>query len=86
LRLLIFTLYTKVWEGNMLSQETLEAYRRMTPGERLKMTLSAMRESLPYLLRGSDDVVRRRFALIRQENDMRNQAMLSKLAATERES
>jgi hypothetical protein len=42
----------------MLSRETLEAYRRMTPSERLMLTLRAMRESLPYLLRGSDDVVK----------------------------
>jgi hypothetical protein len=68
----------------MLSPETLEAYRRMTPGERLTLTLSAMRESLPYLLRGSEIVVTRRFALIRQENDERNRHMLSRLAAAER--
>ncbi|MFL5244271.1 MAG: hypothetical protein ACJ8FY_19375 [Gemmataceae bacterium] len=70
----------------MLSQKTLEAYRRMTPGQRLTLTLNAMRESLPYLLRGTEDVVKRRFARIRQENDERNQALLTKLAAAERES
>jgi hypothetical protein len=68
----------------MLSRETVEAYRRMTPGERLGLTLRAMRESLPYLLRGEGDVVRRLFVLIRQENELRNQAMLTKLAAMER--
>jgi hypothetical protein len=68
----------------MLSRETLDAYRRMTPGERLTLTLGAMRESLPYLLRGSGAVVSRRFALIRLENDQRNRQMLTRLAAVER--
>jgi hypothetical protein len=56
----------------MLSRDTIEAYRRMTPGQRLALTLRAMRESLPYPLRGPEVVVRRRFALIRRENDARN--------------
>lgn len=34
----------------MLSTETLEAYRRMTPSQRLALSIEAMRESLPYLL------------------------------------
>jgi hypothetical protein len=65
----------------MLSQEALDAYRRMTPGERLTLTLRAIRESTPYLLYGSDEVVSRRFELIRRENDERNRAMLTRLAA-----
>lgn len=56
----------------------------MTPGERLRLTLRAMRESLPYLLRGSEEVVRRRFERIRQENDERNKAMLTRLAAAQK--
>jgi hypothetical protein len=55
----------------------------MTPGERLGLTLQAMRESLPYLLYGPEDVVRRRFERIRQENDARNRAMLTRLAEAE---
>jgi hypothetical protein len=53
----------------MLSRETIEAYRRMTPGQRLTLTLRAIRESWPYLLYGSKEVVDRRFELIRREND-----------------
>ncbi len=68
----------------MLSRESLEAYRRMTPGERLTLTLRAMRESLPYLLHGPDDVVQRRFELIRRENDARNRQMLTRLAEASR--
>ena len=36
----------------MLSQETLDAYRRMTPGERLAIAFGMMRENTPYLLAG----------------------------------
>jgi hypothetical protein len=65
----------------MLSQETLDAYRRMTPGERLAITFSMMRENTPYLLAGRADVVDRRFELIRRENDLRNARILAALAA-----
>jgi hypothetical protein len=67
----------------MLSRETLEAYRRMTPSERLALTLQAMREAQSYLLRGSEEVVRRRFELIRRENEARNRHMLTALARAE---
>lgn len=65
----------------MLSRETLEAYRRMTPGERLELTFQAMRESMAFLLQGAPDVVDRKFELIRRENDARNRNMLERLAA-----
>jgi hypothetical protein len=67
----------------MLSREALEAYRRMTGGERLALTLQAMRESTPYLLAGPAEVVDRRFELIRRENDLGNRRMLERLAAAE---
>jgi hypothetical protein len=63
----------------MLNRETVEMYRRMTPSERLVLTLRAIRESMPYLLRGPKEVVDRRFELIRRENDARNRAMLEAL-------
>lgn len=65
----------------MLSPETLEAYRRMSPDERLQLTLCAMRESLPYLLQGPPEIVDRKFERIRRENDLRNHRMLARLAA-----
>lgn len=68
----------------MLSPETLAAYRRMTPSERLTLTLQAIRESQPYLLRGTNDVIDRRFELLRRENDERNRRLLEGLAAAER--
>jgi hypothetical protein len=68
----------------MLSRENLEAYRRMTPDERLALSLKAMDEAWPYLLSGPRDLVERRFAAIRRENDARNLAMLTKLAEASR--
>lgn len=64
----------------MLSRETLEHYRRMTPSERLRLTLDMIDESLPYLFRGTPEEVDRRFELLRQENDERNRRMLEALA------
>jgi hypothetical protein len=59
----------------MLSEETLERYRKMTIGERLELTFKAMRENTPYIFMGEPDVVDRRFELIRRENDLRNRNM-----------
>ena len=53
------------------------------PSERMVLTLRAIRESMPYLLIGSPEVVDRRFALLRKDNDERNRLMLEKLALAE---
>ncbi len=66
----------------MLSQEQLEAYRRMTPGERLRLTLDMCRDSTRFLLMGSPEQVERKFALLRRENDLRNENMLRALAGS----
>lgn len=66
----------------MLSDETLERYRKMTVSERLAMTLQMMRRDWPYLLAGPEDVVRRKFELINRENDARNKNILKALART----
>ena len=66
----------------MLSPETLESYRRMTNSERLRLTLKMIRENTPYLLRGSRQVVARRFELLRRQNDARNQSMLTAICRT----
>ncbi len=65
----------------MLSQETLDAYRRMTPGERLAIALEMTQADLPALLEGTPSVVDRRFELIRRENDLRNARILAARAA-----
>lgn len=61
----------------MRSRETLEAYRQMSPGERLALTFTMIRENTPYLLAGKPDVVDRRFQLLNRENDLRNAGMLA---------
>jgi hypothetical protein len=65
----------------MLSRETLETYRRMTPGERLELTFAMMRENTPYLLAGKPETVDRRFELLRRDNDRRNDRILAALRA-----
>jgi len=66
----------------MLSPETLERYRRMTFGERLKLTCEMMERDWPALVSGSPEVVAKKFALLRRQNDERNQAMLEGIART----
>ena len=67
----------------MLSRETLERYKRMTPSERLELTLRMIEESIPALLEGPPDVVDRRFELLRRQNDERNRRMLEGIARSQ---
>jgi hypothetical protein len=64
----------------MLSKETVEQYRRMTPSQRLALTLRSMRENWPYMFKGTPEQIDRRFELLRRENDLRNQGMLEAIA------
>jgi hypothetical protein len=66
----------------MLSPETLEHYRRMTTAERFELTLQLIEENFPALFEGPEDVVDRRFELLRRENDLRNRNMLTAIART----
>ena len=66
----------------MLSRETLERYRRMTPSERLRLTLEMIRENTPRLFRGTEAEIERRFEILRRQNDARNRNMLEALART----
>jgi len=68
----------------MLSQETLDGYRRMTPGERLAIALKMTQANLPALLEGTPSVVARRFELLRRENDLRNEAIRRAISLTRR--
>jgi hypothetical protein len=68
----------------MLSPETLERYRKMTPGERLALALRLTEESTPYLFAGTPEQVERRFQLLRQQNDERNRRMLEGISRTRR--
>jgi hypothetical protein len=69
----------------MLSKETLETYRRMTPGERLELTFEMIRENTHYLLAGRPEVVDLRFELLRRDNDLRNTRILTALRAMKQE-
>lgn len=69
----------------MLGRESLDEIRRMSLDEKLAMTLRMIRESAPLLLRGPPEVVRRRFELLRRENDLRNQRMLQAIARTRKD-
>lgn len=64
----------------MLSKETLERYRRMTPGQRLALSLHAIDENEEALLNGKKEVVDRRFELLDRENRLRNENLLCGLA------
>ena len=64
----------------MLSPETLEQYRRMTPSERLAQTILSMEGIDRALLAGTAQQVDRKFQLLRRENDLRNINMLTAIA------
>jgi hypothetical protein len=66
----------------MFSRETLEAYRRMTPGQRLEIALEMMRGNLERMFVGTPDMVDRRFELLRRQNDERNRRLLTAIART----
>jgi hypothetical protein len=66
----------------MLSQETLDEYRRMTPSERLQLALRMTQENLPALVAGRPEDTARRFAILQRENDLRNANMLRAIAKT----
>ncbi|XZE20379.1 hypothetical protein SH449x_000247 [Pirellulaceae bacterium SH449] len=66
----------------MLSPETLESYRRMKPGERLRLTLDLCDSAWPAMLQGKTDIIERRFQRLREENESRNQAICKALYST----
>jgi hypothetical protein len=68
----------------MLSREKLEEYRRMTAGQRLALAFQLTDEATPYLFMGTPDQVKRRFELLRRQNDERNQRILEGIARTMR--
>jgi hypothetical protein len=67
----------------MLSAETLESYRQMTPGQRLRLTLDLCESAWPAMLQGSPEIVERRFQRLREENNSRNEAICEALLRSE---
>jgi len=66
----------------MLSPEAAKRIREMSVPDRLRLTLRMIDEGVPFLTRGTPDQVRRRFELLRSENDERNRGMLSAITRT----
>ena len=66
----------------MLSKETLEQYRRMTPSERLASAIVSMEGVDRALLSGTMQQVQRKFELLRRENELRNVNMLTAIAGS----
>ena len=66
----------------MLHSETLEAYRRMTPSERLQLTVEMTRENARNMFHGTPEQVERRVEIVRTQNDDRNKRMLTAIART----
>jgi hypothetical protein len=66
----------------MLSGDSLEQYRCMTPTERFRLTLHMIEEETPYLFRGSPEQIDRRFELLHLQNEDRNRRMLTGIART----
>jgi hypothetical protein len=69
----------------MLSQETLDQYRRMTGIERLKLSLKMTEENIPAFFVGSPELIERRFELLKRENDARNRNMLTAITRTRKQ-
>ena len=67
----------------MLSKETLEEYRRMTPSQRLALTIQSMEGTDRALLSGTELQVDRKFELLRRENNLRNKNMLTAIARSQ---
>ena len=66
----------------MLHPETLAAYRRMTPSEKMSVALQMMRENAQRFFSAPSDVVEKRLEILRKQNDDRNQRMLTAIART----
>ena len=69
----------------MLSKETLEEYRRMTPGERLALTIFLCKNAWKALGEGDSKIVSRRFLRLEQENQLRNERMVAGMVRAERQ-
>ena len=54
----------------------------MTPSQRLQITLEMIRANTPRLFEGTEEQIDRRFEILRQQNDDRNQRMLEAIART----
>lgn len=70
----------------MLSRETLDEYRRMSRSERLALVIKMTDENTAALVYGKPEVVRRRFELLRRQNDEECRLVLEHLSRLEHDS
>ncbi len=56
--------------NRMLSKDTVESYRRMTPAERSRLTFQLQRESERYLLVGTPEQVKGNLSCSKNKNKM----------------
>ncbi len=68
----------------MLSQETLEQYRRMTPSQRLALTVFLCKNAWKSLEEGNPKIVSRRYLRLEQENQLRNERMVAGMIRAEK--
>ena len=57
----------------------------MTTSERAAIVVQSMRENWPAMFEGSNETIRKRFELLRRQNDERNRNMLKGFARTRTE-
>ena len=69
----------------MLSKETLEQYRRMTPSQRLELKVFLCKNAWRSLEEGDPKIVARRFLRLEQENQLRNERMVAGLVRAEKQ-
>lgn len=69
---------------NVLSPETLESYRQMTPGQRLRLALDLSDSAWSAAIAGPPEIVAKRFEKLRQQNDLRNQRICAALIRSKR--
>ena len=66
----------------MLSAETRDQYKRMTPAERLRLAFDLIEEGRPYLAFGTPEQIERKRKRLEQQNDLANQRILAALVKT----
>lgn len=64
----------------MLSEEQIRAYRAMTPGERIAMSIEMIEGGWEYLFCGDAALTERKFELLESNNWKRNANLLAAFA------
>lgn len=68
----------------MLSEEQIDAYRRMTPSERLSESLRLTREEMDRVMQGTPEEIDAFFDRINREHDESSRSLIEGLKRAER--